>query len=187
MNPPSDPTAQQYNGDGIMTIEWQALMMQYWLYQWVEPRGGYVKILASPKHLWEEIFKVGEETPRALICFNGERSRGAFQQANTLHRVDRDWIVALIRAHGFKNLAAEGEGQPDTPGAIDPFYKHCQILRDKLRVLQNITEEPPIDYKGMEPIPSIAPYGPSGNVFIDGYAIKLSTAVDIPAITDIQI
>ena len=82
---------------------------------------------------------------------------------------------------------AEGEGITGTPSAIDPFYKVCQILRDKCRVLLTITEEPPIDYKGMEPIPSIAPYGASGNVFIDGYAVKFGTASDIPAITDINL
>ena len=181
-----DPGAQ-YNADGIMTIEWQALTMMNWLNAWVQPRGGYTKILASPKHLWEEIYKTGEDMPRVLICFNGEKSRGSFTQANTLHRVDREWLVAVLRGHGFKNLMAEGTTAAQTATAIDPFYKDCQILRDKCRVLVNITEEPPIDYKGMEPIPSIAPYGASGNVFIDGYAIKFSCASDIPAVTDIDL
>jgi hypothetical protein len=82
---------------------------------------------------------------------------------------------------------AEGEGALGSPGAIDPFYKDVQILRDRCRVMINITEEAPPDYKGMEPIPSIAPYGPSGNVFIDGYAIRFSVASDIPAILDVQV
>jgi hypothetical protein len=175
----------QYNENGLMTIEWQAEMIKAWLDVWVAPRGGYTKVLANPKHLWEEIF-VTDEKPRVLVCFNGEISRGGFTAANTMHRVDRQWIVAIIRGHGFQNLASEGQGQDGTPGAIDPFYKNCETIRDKCRVLLNISEEPPIDYKGMDPMPSIAPYGSSGNVFLDGFAVKFSTANDIPAVTSID-
>lgn len=168
----------QYDADGLMTIEWQAQFIQAWLTPWVEAAGGCVKVLANPKHLWEEIFQI-QDIPRVLICFNGEISRGPFQQINTLHRVDRNWIAAIIRGHGFKNYMAEGVGQPNTPAVIDPFYKSCQILRDKCRVLNNITEEAPVDYKGMEPIPSIAPYGNAGNVFMDGFSVRFSSANDI--------
>lgn len=185
MNVPAQLLAGQYNADGLMTIDWQAQMICYQMSQFAEPRGGYVKVLANMKHLWEEIF-IADDRPRILICWAGERARGGFNQANTLHRVDRDWIVAAIRGHGFANLMAEGVGQKDTPGYIDPFYRDCQILRDQCRILLNITEEQPPDYKGMEPLPSIAPYGPAANVFLDGYAIKFSTANDIPAVTDIE-
>lgn len=177
--------AQQYNADGIMTAEWQAQMMQAWLDVWVKAHGGYTKILANPKHLWEEIY-VADERPRVLICCNGEIARGGFDQANTKHRVDRQWIVVIIRGHGFQNLIATGQGQPNTPAAVDPFLKDVQLLRDKLRVLTNITEEPPIDYKGFDPMPAIAPYGQSANVFLDGYGIKFSAVSDIPAVTDID-
>lgn len=170
-----------------MTIEWQAEFIQAWLYPTVTKWGGRVEVLANPKHLWEKIFNCKDaDKPGAFICFNGEIARGPFQQANTLHRVDRQWIVAIIRGHGFNNMMTTGQGQANTPGAIDPFYKDCQILRDMLRVLINITEEPPIDYKGMEPIPAIAPYGNAGNVFMDGFAVRFSTANDISAITDTQ-
>lgn len=177
--------AQQYNAQGIMTAEWQAEFTKAWLETWVVPRGGYVKVLANPKHLWEEMY-LADERPRVLIVCNGEISRGGFNQANTLHRVDRQWIVAVLRGHGFVNMVSEGQGQPDTPGAIDPFLKQVQILRDKCRVMVNITEEAPIDYKGFEPLPSIAPYGNSGNVFLDGYLIRYSTANDIAAVTSID-
>jgi hypothetical protein len=173
--------------NGIMKASWQALFMQAWLSQSVNKAGGVVEILANPKHLWEKIFKCQTEgIPSVLICFNGEISRGDFKQANTLHRVDRQWIVAIIRGHGFNNLMAEGQGQPGTPGAEYAFYDECDFLCDQLRVLINITEEPPIDYKAMEPIPSIAPYGNNGNVFLDGVAIKFSTANDRLAVTDIK-
>lgn len=185
MSAVTDLLAQQYNTNGVMTAEWQACMMKAWLEEWVTPRGGYVKILANPKHLWEEIF-VADENPRVLICCTGEIARGGFDQANTKHRVDRQWTVAVIRGHGFKNLIASGQGQPNTPAVIDPFLADVQTLRDKCRVLTNITEEPPIDYKGFDPMPSIAPYGQSANVFLDGYSIKFSVACDIPAITSID-
>lgn len=175
----------QYNAQGVMTIQWQAETMKGWLEEWAIPRGGYVKVLANMRHLWEEIF-LDAEKPRILICFTGETSRGGFNVANTLHRVDRQWMVAVIKGHGFDNLMSVGQGQEDTPDSIDPFYKDVQSVRDLLRVMLNITEEPPIDYRGMDALPSVAPYGQNANVFLDGYGIKFSTANDIPAITTIN-
>ena len=182
---PSTLLNQQYNSAGIMTAEWQCQMIASWLNEWANPRGGTVKVKANPSHFWEEIYVV-DETPRILIVCNGEVARGGFEQANTKHRVDRQWLVAVIRGHGFNPLISEGQGQPNTPAAIDPFLKDVQVIRDGLRQLTNISEEPPIDYKGFDPMPSVVPYGPKGNVFADGYAIKFSTANDIPAISDVS-
>jgi hypothetical protein len=182
MTPTQDFLNQQYDANGVMTIEWQAQMIQMWLDDWAQARGGYAKVLANMRHLWEEIFMT-DERPRILICFNGEQARGGFNQANLLHRVDRQWIVAVIRGHGFTNQMAKLDGPT---AAVDPFYKDCQTVRDKCRVLVNISEEPPVDYKGMDPLPSAAPYGQTANIFLDGYGIKFSTANDIPAITQIN-
>ena len=179
MNPQQEELlTSQYNADGYMTAEWQAQFMYATFSPWAQERGGFAKVLANPRHLWEEIFNM-QDRPGILICWNGETSRGEFKQANTLHRVDRQWAIAIIRGHGFKNLMAEGIGQPNTPGVIDPFYKDCQIIRDIFRGLNCITEEAPLDYKGMEPIPSMVPYGNSGNVFMDGFFLRGSTANDL--------
>jgi hypothetical protein len=183
----TDPGPQYTKDGGVMTVEFQALTIQNWLNAWVEPRGGYTKVMPSPRKFWQEIYKAGEEAPRVLICWNGDKSRGSFTQANTLHRVDRSWIVGVIRGHGFKTLLAEGEGVPGTPAAIDPFYKDCQILRDKCRVLLNITEEPPVDFKSIDPAPSLTPYGQIAEIFIDGYILQFGTVCDIPAITNIDL
>lgn len=178
------PVPGQYDGLGIMTIQWQCQMIQSWLNAWASARGGVASVVANTKHLWEKLL-VADQQPRIVIVSNGEIARGGSNQANTMHRVDRQWIVAVIRGHGFNDELDQGVGKAGTPGYVDPFYRHCQVVRDLCRVLINITEEPPIDYKGMEPIPSIAPYGAAGNVFIDGMAIRFSTANDIPAITSL--
>lgn len=182
----NEPNPILYDANGIMTWENQAQFMLYWHGTWAKERGGYAKVVASPRHLWEEVY-VADEKPRILICCLGEIGRPE-NASNFSRRVDRQWMLAIIRGHnGFKNLVAEGQGQPNTPGAVDPFLKNCQVIRDRQRMLINITEEPQLDgYKSMDPLPSLAPYGPTGNVFLDGYGIKTATANDIPAIIEID-
>lgn len=148
-----------------------------WLNEWVEPRGGEVKIVENMAHLWEEVLEVQTDgSPRVLIVCTGEVSRGGFAQANTLHRVDRQFGVVVVRGHGFKNLVAEKKGD------ILPFVTVMDTLRDRLRVMISITEEFPIYYKGWKPLPNIAPT-PSQNIFLNASIIEFSTAADIPGVT----
>jgi hypothetical protein len=46
----------------------------------------------------------------------------------------------------------------------------------------SISEEFPIDYVGIDPMPGVPALGNAGNVFIDGYSISWGTANDIPGI-----
>lgn len=161
--------------DQPITITQAANAIGYWLEAWAEPKGGKVKVMMNMAHLWEEIYEVND-APRILICYNGEVSRGGFPHANVLHRVDRQWIVVVMRGHGFKNLAAEAQG------SIEAFYDSVEAVRDRLRVMGSITEEFPIDYKSTKPLPNAGRVGPSGNVFLDAYAIEFSTANDIPRV-----
>lgn len=168
------------------TIAKEALVIQDWLKTWAEPLGGTVKIMISIAHLWEEIYSVQfQDQPRILIAFNGEIARGGFNQANTLHRVDRQWKVVVLRGNGFKNTAAEGIGQTGTPGSLDPFYDNLETIRDLIRVLDNITEEKPVDYKSMTMLPLLSVGGQAGNIFLSGASIEFSTAQDLQAIVDL--
>lgn len=142
--------------------------------EWAKPRGGEAVVMANMRHLWEEIRKMNDK-PRCLVVFNGEVARGGFQQANTLHRVDRSWLVVVVRGHGFANLMADVEG--DT----EPFYDSIEAIRELLRTLVEISEEFPIDYKSTKPSPGVGP-SEAANVFLDAYALEFSTANDIPAI-----
>ena len=163
-----------------ISITDQANMIGQYLDEWAQPLGGSAQIAANMRHLWENILdhaKKEERAPLIIICFNGEKSRGAFAQANTMHRVDRDWCVVVMRGHGFKNKIAKSD---DTS---DDFYTACETIRDRCRVLMSISEEFPVDYKAMRPLPGIAVPG-AANVFIDAYEISFSTANDLYAVVN---
>jgi hypothetical protein len=162
----------------VLSISDQANMIAEQLSSWAEPRGGVVKVMANTRHLWEEVYgHAVDGKPKILVCFNRERSRGSEQLRNNLHRVDRNWLVVVMRGHGFSNLMAK-ESKTQT----DDFYTHCEELRDKVRVITSVSEEFPIDYVGMNPLPGVAVPG-MANVFLDAYSLEFNTANDIPAIT----
>jgi len=144
---------------------------------WAEPRGGVVKVMANTRHLWEEVYSSAVDgSPKVLVCFNRERSRGAEQLRNGLHRVDRNWLVVVMRGHGFENDMAKTDEKMD-----GDFYSDCETLRDLVRVILNISEEFPVDYVGMDPLPGAAQPG-MANVFLDAYKIEFNTANDIAAV-----
>lgn len=165
-------------------ISAQAETLRLYLLNYTALHGGDVKVMHNPRHLWEEVFGVAtgagismnQAAPRILICCMGETSRGSFAQANTLHRVDRQWTVTVLMGHGFLNNVS----QPTRNSPI-PFTDVMESLRDGIRVMLNMSEEFPIDYKGIQPLPAAGP-NPQTNVFIDGYVISFSTANDIPAV-----
>lgn len=158
-----------------ITISQGANLIKGGLEVWGQEYKAEVKIMANMRHLWEEIF-LQVENPRLLICFNGEIARGGFTLANVQHRCDRQWIVVVMRGHGFLN----GQAEASKPGEL-PFYDVLELIRDQLRCTLTISEEDPIDYKSIKPIPNVAP-SQSSNVFMDAYSIEFSTANDIPAI-----
>ncbi len=166
-------------------ISAQAEALRTYLLNYTQIHGGDVKVMHNPRHLWEEVFSVASGSgisanaaaPRLLICYMGERSRGGFNQANTLHRVDREWTVTVLMGHGFKNNVSE-----PTRNAPMPFLDVIEDLRDGIRVMLNLSEEFPIDFKTVQPLPGAGP-SPQINVFMDGYVITFSTANDIPAVS----
>lgn len=164
------------------TIKEQAFQIADWLYnQFAKQRGGEVKIMANMQHLWEEVYEAKDNKPRVLVVYGGEQARGGFSQSNTLHRVDRQWTVVILRGHGWRNLL----NNPDAVSELqeENFYDSVETLRDKIRVLTSISEEFPIDYKSCRPMVGLPGVGNSGNVFADGYTIEFSTASDIPGIS----
>ena len=144
---------------------------------WVAPLGGTVKVMANIRHLWEEVYSSATtDKPKVLVVFNRERSRGSEQLRNYLHRVDRNWLVVVMRGHGFENKMAKSEVD-----LTDDFYRACETLRDRIRVITSISEENPLDYVGMGPLPGVAVPG-TANVFLDAYQIEFNTANDIAAV-----
>lgn len=151
------------------------------LTQWAQAneRQGTVKQVANSRHLWEEVSNPAlvSEKPRILFVFTGQKSRGSFQHANTLHRCDNTWQVVVVRGHGWENLVSNGgAGQPES------FLDAMEDLRDYLRCYGDITTEPPIDFTSMGPMPNIMPGSNVSNIFADAFQITFSTANDIPFI-----
>jgi len=163
-----------------MKISTQANALGSFLTDNTSGSGAVVEIMANQRHLWEAVFAMATEgTPRILICFDGETSRGGFNERNTLNRVDRQWVVVVMRGHGFKHSMAQ---QEPLDGLETAFYDDCEAVRDLLRRVTGISAEP-IDYVSMKPLPGVAQPN-MANVFLDGYVITMTTANDIPAITN---
>lgn len=156
-----------------VSVSDQANIMVAHLTNWAEPRGGYAKVMANMRHLWEELIILTDK-PRLLLVFAGEEARGN-QAIDRDYRVDRTWNVAIVRGHGFRNLMSDPQGD------VEPFYQNVEDVRDHVRVLLNISEEFPVEYRGMEPLPSLLDKKVN-SAFGDGYLLKFSTANDIPAI-----
>lgn len=164
--------------EALVTISEQAKSISDVLTAWATPRGGTVEVMANMAHLWEKIYKVKSDKPLILIAWNGEISRGGFREANTLHRVDRAWLIVIMRGHGFiQDVSQKGP----TAGA-DPLWDYLELIREELRKIENISEEFPIDYKSAKPMPNPAP-SPSANIFMDADIIEFSTANDLPAVS----
>lgn len=177
------------NGNPSPTARENALAIKAQMEVFANPRGGTVKIVENERHLWEEVMNNGivDENPRILILWTGEIARGEYAGGDrtNMHRVDRQWMVVIMRGHGFKNLSTESSGQPGTPGYIEAFSDSCETIRDGIRVLKGISEEFPVDYKSIRPLPNIGP-SQTANVFLDCKAIEFATAADIPAVIEGQ-
>lgn len=174
------PNTPATNADGgYLTIGHVAAEIGEALENWATPKGGRVKVVVNLRHLWEEIYQVGD-VPTVLVCYVGETPRGSFDEQDFWHRVDRQWSVVVMRGHGFtRNLMPDKVGET-TP---EPFYDTVEQVRDLVRSMRSISSDPLVNYKGMAPLPGVAVPG-QANVFLDSYELKFSTANDIPEIQD---
>ena len=173
------------NGNPSPTIDEVLNAIAAQMLTYAKPRGGTVKVVENESHLWEEIYNDGvvSEQPRIFVLFVGEVARGEYAggQRTKLHRVDRKFMVVVMRGHGFKNMSAEGRGQPNTPGYYESFANSIETIRDGCRVMSNISVEDVVDYKGIRPLSGIGP-SPAANVFLDCKAVEFQCAADIPEI-----
>lgn len=160
-----------------MTITEAANALEGQLQAYAEPRGGYAKVMANLRHLWEELYVIKEE-PRILICYNGELPRSSGIEGFRLNRVDRQWMVVVVRGRGFKSINK-------VDGRAETFYDDLENIREECRKVTSITEadEWPVDYKGIRPLPNVV-QSQQANAFADAFMIEFATGNDIPAIVD---
>ena len=150
-----------------ITIAAEAARIKEQLEHYATPKGGTVKVMANTRHLWEEIFQQ-DDAPRILIIYTGETARGEYAggERTNLRRVDRSWQVIIMRGHGFSNTLPGGE----VAGKED-FYDSVETVRDGIRVMDNISEEWPVNYKSIRPLPNAAP-GQVANIFMDAFVVE---------------
>ncbi len=114
---------------------------------------------------------MSSQKPRVLICYVGEEIRGDFSVAAALHRVDREFVVAVTQGRGLTSergdfLITNNQNSP-------PFYDTVEYVRDICRCLTGISEDLPVDYKSIEAMQL-------GEMVVDGYLVHFSVATDIP-------
>lgn len=136
-----------------------------------QSRGGVVTIASNVRDMWETAFKSSEK-PRIIIAYAGEQIRGEFSVAALIHRVDRDWFVAVTRGRTF--TVPRGKGLTESVQNAEAFYDVVEAVRDLIRTSVSITEELQPDFKAIRPMDL------GNGLVVDGYVIEFSTANDLP-------
>lgn len=167
----------------ISQIAQQGLAIQNVLAAWAAELGGIVIVASNIFNMWEQA-TVKSETPRAIIAFEGEDIRGPVGTSALLGRVDRSWVVAIMRGQGTS--VNRGEQLTNNIGNAKPFYEILEVARDVLRTMRlepvqawpsgAYTEEP-IDYKGIKPMLM------TNGQILDGNTIHFTIGTQIPQIT----
>ncbi len=153
-----------------MDITEQSLKIQEAYKNWASEDGGKAFVCSDLKHLWEQA-RVSVVAPRALIVYNGEELRGAFSVAAALGRVDRQWLVAIVRGRGMS--ADRGDSLNKVVGNAKPFYQLVQEARDICRSMLGVSVESPVDFRSIRPMNL-------GDQIVDGYLIAFSLVADLP-------
>ena len=143
------------------------------LQQWAAQYSGTATQVSNLHELWNQS-SINSQSPRILVCFTGEQSRGDFGNIAAWHRVDREFTIAVTKGRGF--LANRGDSLSNANAVELPFLDALEQVRDQWRSMLGISEElPTIDYKGMRPMQM-------GNLVVDGFFIVGTCCADIPAI-----
>lgn len=159
-----------------VTIVQQANLLGLAMARYAATRGAGVYLAASERHFWENCYLLNQSQPRLILTFRRERPTGTPATSPTMHRVERQWRFAVMRATGWKSQVAEPVGDAEA------FLKVAEDFRDAIRVVLNVSEIFPLQYDGMDTVSNVLPYAQAG-VFHDGYTMDFTTTNDIPAVS----
>jgi hypothetical protein len=169
----------------MLTIKQQAELMGLALQGWCTPRGGVVKILENQRQVWQEVRNTSmSDEPRVLLCFSGDTLRLPDQPS--CNRVDRKWMVVVMRGKGFQALVDDSRAFGADVGKAINFYDVIESLRDCLRVVLNVSDDeemPGVRYIGSEPFPASPGQGLGEDAMLDCFVLRFMTGNDIPAVT----
>lgn len=158
-----------------MTISEQATNIVGVMQKWMQTVKGDVEVCYDLRQMWEVASQASDKV-RVLITYGGEEIRGEFAQAAILGRVDRKWIVALVRGRGFNTTPglALATSQQNAPA----FYDQLDTFRDILRSIYfdpNFCENP-VDFRNIRPIA----YG--DETPLNGYMVEFTVGTQLPAL-----
>ena len=164
-----------------ITIATEAVLIRDALLAYAQPRGATVDVVAHQAQLWQVVAdQTVQSTPKLVLCYDGETTRGTFATQDDLHRVDRKWIVVVMRGNGWANPLIEAGAEQGQ--VIEPFYDTVEAIRDLLRCLLTISDEVFPNYTGISSLPGLGP-SQTANAFLAGYKISFTTANDIGQVT----
>lgn len=160
-----------------MTISQQADLIAGVMQTWIATVKGDVEVCYDLRQMWQVATQASDKV-RVLITYGGEDIRGDFAQAAILGRVDRKWIVALVRGRGFNTIPglALATTQQNAPAFYDQLDEFRNILRSIIFDV-NTCENPP-DFKNVRPIA----YG--NDVPMNGYMVEFTVGTQLPQLLD---
>lgn len=163
----------------LLKISEQAVIMRDQLNEWANPKGGRCVIMATQRHIWEELADLttaaNNEGPRLMLICSGADLRLLGEP--DCRREDRHWQLVIVRGRGFYKDPLSGH-------AVEPFTDSIEALRDLLRCITSVSDEeetPSLKYRGWKSLSSILP-GKEASAFADGAVIDFDTANDLPLI-----
>jgi hypothetical protein len=155
-----------------ITISQEAKLLKKALDEYAQGYGGTAEVVSNLKDLWANVH-INSQSPRILILYAGETARGSFSQIEPWHRVDREWHIAVTKGRGW--YTQRGDPLFNHEQTEKPLYDVVEEVRDLVRWMDTISEETPgPDFRKVEPMSY-------GNMALDGYLIKVTTANDIPS------
>lgn len=163
-----------------MTVSEQANALQNLLDTWASQMGGEAIIVPTLAKLWDPQF-ISQTKPRILIAYNGENIRSRYgvpdNATAALGRVDRHWVVAVTRGRSWARRV--GDGLSTTVQNAVPLYDVIEELRDLLRAMTQISDELPVDFEAIRPMPSMQ----TGQLYLDAFLVEFSTGVQLPLLS----
>ena len=159
-----------------MTISEQANIIKTALDSWAAAEGGKAFIASDMQNFWEMCW-LEATSPRVILCFDREESRGEFITAEWTGAVDRTFAVAVTRGKGM--TPDRGENLTNPVGNARAFFDLYEEARDKCRSILNINMD-----DGRIPNFKSSRRLQMGDLVADGWLFEFSTLQFLPRITD---
>jgi hypothetical protein len=138
-----------------MSIANQMIAIRQALDGWAQREGGAAVIAQDVVHMWE-IALNDQDSPRCIIAYAGEDTRGAFEVGDVLGMVDRKFDILVTRGRGYEVDPGDAIVGLDggAAGMARPLVDLVEEARDAIRLLQlnDAASESPIYFRSIAPM-----------------------------------